>query len=208
MADSSTMSQTDGKMQLTITHSKGAAPDVKVAVKKISQFRKVFAAAAGRFGTTPDALIFKFNGVALDAEHTPKMHEIPDGGVITAYPAGDDEDESMAGAQDNDNTMDEIPDLSASAADATSTPASKSDKVTLVIRSQEGPSFQIKVPRAKPLKEAFAKAHEQFHKAPGTFRFYFNGVRLQPDTTPKMHEMVDEDEIDAQLEQIGGAQSP
>ncbi|KAG8712766.1 hypothetical protein FRC08_014113 [Ceratobasidium sp. 394] len=194
----------DGKMQLTITHSKGAAGDVKVAVKKVSQFRKVFAAAAGRFGTTPESLIFKFDGVLLDAEHTPKMHEIPDGGVITAYPADDDGDEPMA-TQGADNTIDAIPDLGANAAEATSTPASKSDKVTLVIRSQEGPSFQIKVARVKPLRPAFEKAHEQFQKAPGTFRFYYNGTRLRPDDTPKMYEMVDEDEIDAQLEQVGGA---
>ncbi|KAG8732297.1 hypothetical protein FRC10_001017 [Ceratobasidium sp. 414] len=163
----------DGKMQLTITHSKSAAPDVKVAVKKVSQFRKVFAAAAGRFGTLPESLVFKFDGVILDAEHTPKMHEIPDGGVITAYPIDDDGDEPM-NTQGDDNTMDEVPDLGANAAEATSTPA-KSDKVTLVIRSQEGPSFQIKVPRTKPLGAAFEKAH---------------------------HEMVDEDEIDAQLEQV------
>ncbi|KAG9097125.1 hypothetical protein FRC07_010830, partial [Ceratobasidium sp. 392] len=200
MADITTASQADGKMQLTITHSKGAAPDVKVAVKKVSQFRKVFAAAAGRFGTTPEALVFKFNGEILDAEHTPKMHEIPDGGVITASPVDDDGDDIMAGTQDNDNTMDEMADLG-NAAEASSTPASKSDKVTLVIRSQEGPSFQIKVPRTKPLRGAFEKAHEQFHKAPGTFRFHYNGTRLRPDDTPKMHEMVDEDEIDAQLEQ-------
>ncbi|QRV81511.1 ubiquitin-like Rad60 SUMO-like protein [Ceratobasidium sp. AG-Ba] len=203
MADSSQAPATqDGKMQLTITHSKAAAPDVKVAVKKVSQFRKVFVAAAQRFGTTPDALTFKYNGVLLDAEHTPKMHEIPDGGVITAYPAGE-EDENM-NTQD-DTGVDEVPDFTASAADASSTPASKSDKVTLTIRSQEGPSFQIKVPRTKPLKGAFEQAHQQFRKAPGTFRFVYNGERLRAEDTPKMHEMVDDDEIDAQLEQVGGA---
>ncbi|KAG9080646.1 hypothetical protein FRC06_006314 [Ceratobasidium sp. 370] len=205
MAESTPATQ-DGKMQLTITHSKSIAPDVKVAVKKVSQFRKVFAAAAGRFGTTPETLIFKFDGVVLDAEHTPKMHEIPDGGVITAYPADDDADEPM-GTQGDDTPMNEVPDLGANAAETSSTPASKSDKVTLVIRSQEGPSFQIKVPRIKALQAAFVKAHEQFGKAPGTFRFYYNGTRLRPDDTPKMHEMVDEDEIDAQLEQVGGSAS-
>ncbi|KAF8668340.1 Ubiquitin-2 like Rad60 SUMO-like [Rhizoctonia solani] len=194
----------DGKMMITITHSKGAAPDVRVAVKKISQLRKVFVAAADRFRTTPDELVFKYNGNILEGDHTPKMHEIPEGGIITAYPAGEEEPstQNLQNTQvSNDggfgaNDRDDQGDPSASA---------KNDKITLVIRSQEGPSFQIKVSRTKPLRSAFDKAHEQFKKAPKTFRFFYNGTRLQEDDTPKMHEMENNDEIDANIQQVGGA---
>ncbi|CAE7142258.1 unnamed protein product [Rhizoctonia solani] len=198
MADA-TPSQ-DAKMMITITHSKA---DVKVAVKKVSQLRKVFAAAAERFRTTPDALVFKFNGNVLEGEHTPKMHEIPEGGVITAYPA----DEEEANTQDLQNTqvsMDAGFGGDAMDQDQPS-PSAKNDKITLVIRSQEGPSFQIKVSRVKPLKSAFDKAHEQFRKGANTFRFFYNGTRLQDDDTPKMHEMENNDEIDANIQQVGGA---
>ncbi|CCO32222.1 putative AAA domain-containing protein C16E9,10c [Rhizoctonia solani AG-1 IB] len=191
----------DAKMMITITHSKGAAPDVKVAVKKVSQLRKVFAAAADRFRTTPDALIFKYNGTVLEGEHTPKMHEIPEGGIITAYPAGEEEP-STQNVQDTQVTMDGFGD-NAMEQDDTGPPSSsaKNDKITLVIRSQEGPSFNIKVVRGKPLKLAFEKAHEQFRKAPKTFRFFYNGTRLKEDDTPKMHEMENNDEIDANIQQ-------
>ncbi|CUA71432.1 hypothetical protein RSOLAG22IIIB_09541 [Rhizoctonia solani] len=199
MADA-TPSQ-DAKMMITITHSKGAAPDVKVAVKKVSQLRKVFVAAADRFRTTPDALVFKYNGNVLEGEHTPKMHEIPEGGIITAYPVDDDD-----GTQNLQNTQVSMDAFGGDAMDQdVPSPSAKNDKITLVIRSQEGPSFQIKVSRVKALKSAFDKAHEQFRKAPNTFRFFYNGTRLQDDDTPKMHEMENNDEIDANIQQVGGA---
>ncbi|CAE6339971.1 unnamed protein product [Rhizoctonia solani] len=199
MADS-TASQ-DAKMMITITHSKA---DVKVAVKKVSQLRKVFVAAAERFRTTPDALVFKYNGTVLEGDHTPKMHEIPEGGVITAHPV----DEEEASTQDLQNTQVSMDDRLGDAMDQDApSPSAKNDKITLVIRSQEGPSFQIKVSRVKSLKGAFDKAHEQFRKAPNTFRFFYNGTRLQDDDTPKMHEMENNDEIDANIQQVGGASS-
>ncbi|KAB5591038.1 hypothetical protein CTheo_5533 [Ceratobasidium theobromae] len=203
MADAVPPSQ-DAKMTLTITHSKGAAADVKVAVKKVSQLRKVFAAAADRFRTTPDALIFKYNDNVLEGDHTPKMHEIPDGGIITAYPVGEDED--FGPTQKTQMSVDEgTADVGDDQADEDPTPSSKNDKITLVIRSQEGPSFNIKVSRLKPLKAVFDKTHEQFKKAPNTFRFFYNGTRLHDGDTPKMHEMEDKDEIDANIQQVGGA---
>ncbi|CAE6434051.1 unnamed protein product [Rhizoctonia solani] len=202
MADA-TPSQ-DAKMMITITHSKGAAPDVKVAVKKVSQLRKVFVAAAERFRTTPDALVFKYNGQVLEGDHTPKMHEIPEGGVITAYPA----DEEDASTQDLQNTQVSMDRFGGDAMDQDEpSPSAKNDKITskrYVVLIQKV-AFQIKVARVKPLKAAFDKAHEQFKKAPNTFRFFYNGTRLKDDDTPKMHEMENNDEIDANIQQVGGA---
>ena len=83
------------------------------------------------------------------------------------------------GTQQTNDAMDDVPDAGANDGAPQSTPASKSDKVTLVIRSQEGPcaytfsciprhefdchirriAFQLKVARTKPLKAAFDKAH-------------------------------------------------
>merc|ERR1719391_755933 len=42
-------------------------------------------------------------------------------------------------------------------------------------------------------------------KAPGSIRFLFDGERIQADSTPADLEMEDEDEIDAMVEQHGGA---
>ena len=36
----------------------------------------------------------------------------------------------------------------------------------------------------------------------GTFRFFFEGKRLQPTETPLDHEMIDGDSIDANLQQV------
>ncbi|KAJ1304166.1 hypothetical protein OPQ81_008566 [Rhizoctonia solani] len=135
------------------------------------------------------------------------MHEIPEGGIITAYPVGEDEEPSTQDLQNTQVSMNEGFGGDAMDRDDAGEPSStaKNDKITLVIRSQEGPSFSIKVSRVKPLKAAFEKAHEQFRKAPKTFRFFYNGTRLQDDDTPKMHEMENNDEIDANIQQVGGS---
>jgi hypothetical protein len=99
------------KLTVCLICSDSFVADVKVAVKKVSQFRKVFSAAAVSFFdfdfchcinalrhvgkvwdypghvrhapsyliappnriSAAEALIFKFDGKVLDAEHTPKM---------------------------------------------------------------------------------------------------------------------------------------
>ena len=39
---------------------------------------------------------------------------------------------------------------------------------------------------------------------PGSIRFLLDGDRIQPDDTPKMLELNDQDQIDCMLEQSGG----
>jgi hypothetical protein len=123
------------------------------------------------------------------------QHEIPEGGIITAFPAvrvhltrvplctescsQGEEEPSTQNVQDTQVTMDGFGD-NAMEQDDTGPPSSsaKNDKITLVIRSQEGPcafacfslsdrtrhiyrivAFNIKVARGKSLKLAFEKAH-------------------------------------------------
>lgn len=42
--------------------------------------------------------------------------------------------------------------------------------------------------------------------APGTYRFQYEGNRVMPDQTPDELDMEDNDQIDALVEQQGGAQ--
>lgn len=41
----------------------------------------------------------------------------------------------------------------------------------------------------------------------GSLRFLLDGERIEGDTTPKMLELEDQDQIDCMLEQTGGASS-
>ncbi|THV02058.1 hypothetical protein K435DRAFT_775796 [Dendrothele bispora CBS 962.96] len=76
-------------------------------------------------------------------------------------------------------------------------------KMTLNI-SYEGNQVQVKVKANMTFKKIFEAAEKRFQKEPGTFKFTYEGNRVQPTDTPASLEMEDGDQIDAFLEQLGG----
>ncbi|KII84847.1 hypothetical protein PLICRDRAFT_146393 [Plicaturopsis crispa FD-325 SS-3] len=76
-------------------------------------------------------------------------------------------------------------------------------KVNLVV-NYEGSQITVKVKVNTPLRKVFEAAEKKFGKEPGTFKFEFDGVRLQPQDTPAGSGLEDGDTIDAHLEQLGG----
>jgi len=76
-------------------------------------------------------------------------------------------------------------------------------KIDLTI-VHEGQTCQIKVKSTTPLKKVFEAAEKRFGRETGTFKFFFEGTRLQPQDTPASHGMESGDSIDAHLEQLGG----
>ncbi|KJA16600.1 hypothetical protein HYPSUDRAFT_47214 [Hypholoma sublateritium FD-334 SS-4] len=53
----------------------------------------------------------------------------------------------------------------------------------------------------------FEAAEKRFGKEPGTFKFTYDGQRVNKDDTPAGLSMEDGDQIDAFLEQLGGGSS-
>jgi len=76
-------------------------------------------------------------------------------------------------------------------------------KIDLTI-NYEGQTCTVKVKTTTPLKKVFEAAEKRFGRDPGTFKFIYEGVRLQPQDTPVDHNMESGDIIDAHLEQLGG----
>lgn len=76
-------------------------------------------------------------------------------------------------------------------------------KLNLVV-NYEGTHITVKVKPNMPLKKIFDAAEKRFGKDPGTFKFVFEGNRLNPAETPASTGMEDGDMIDAVLEQLGG----
>jgi len=76
-------------------------------------------------------------------------------------------------------------------------------KIDLTI-NYEGQTCTIKVKPTTPLKKVFEAAEKRFGRDPKTFKFIYQGVRLQPEETPAFHDMESGDMIDAHLEQLGG----
>ncbi|KAK7440637.1 Small ubiquitinrelated modifier [Stygiomarasmius scandens] len=76
-------------------------------------------------------------------------------------------------------------------------------KMTLNI-SHDGQQVQVKVKANMSFKKIFEAAEKRFSKDPGTFKFIYDGKRIQATDTPAGLEMEDGDQIDAFLEQLGG----
>jgi len=62
----------------------------------------------------------------------------------------------------------------------------------------------FKVRTTTPLTKVVDAYNAQQQAQPGTYRFYFDGVRIVPGDTPASLEMEDMDCIDVQIEQVGG----
>jgi len=76
-------------------------------------------------------------------------------------------------------------------------------KIDLTINF-EGQTCTVKVKSTTPLKKVFEAAEKRFGRDPGTFKFIYDGERLQPQDTPAERGMESGDIIDAHLEQLGG----
>ncbi|KAH7886588.1 ubiquitin-related domain-containing protein [Phlebopus sp. FC_14] len=76
-------------------------------------------------------------------------------------------------------------------------------KLNLVI-NYEGNHITVKVKPNMPFKKIFDAAEKRFGKDSNTFKFVFEGKRLNAADTPAEMDMEDGDMIDAVLEQLGG----
>ncbi|KAI0052225.1 ubiquitin-like protein [Auriscalpium vulgare] len=85
-------------------------------------------------------------------------------------------------------------------------PEDAKPKLTITI-NYEGKLVTVKVKASMQFKKIFEVAEKRFQKDPGTFKFVFEGERVQPEDTPASLNMEEGDVIDAHLEQLGGATS-
>ena len=79
------------------------------------------------------------------------------------------------------------------------------EHLSLKVKSQDGNEVFFKVKKTT----TFSKVMHAYCKKVGTdiesVRFLFDGTRLRPEQTPADLDMEDEDEIDAMVQQTGGA---
>jgi len=84
--------------------------------------------------------------------------------------------------------------------------AAPSEHLNLKVKAQDGNEVYFKVKKTTQ----FSKVMSAYCKKVGadleSVRFLFDGQRLRPDQTPADLNMEDEDEIDAMVQQTGGAQ--
>ena len=76
--------------------------------------------------------------------------------------------------------------------------------ITLRVKDQGGEEMFFKVKRTTKMQKILEAYAGRRGVQSNSLRFMFDGVRIVPDTTPKMMEMEDNDQIDVFLESVGG----
>jgi small ubiquitin-related modifier len=73
-----------------------------------------------------------------------------------------------------------------------------------VLWSQSNEEVEFKLKKKTPFERVKKALAQRFAVAADSFSMQFDGKRISNESTPKMLEMEDGDQIDAMLEQTGG----
>lgn len=82
----------------------------------------------------------------------------------------------------------------------------ESEQIQLKVRDADGNEVFFRIKKHTQLKKLMDAYCNKKGAAPGSFRFLFDGERLNEDDTPEKLNMEDMDSIDAMLYQQGGAE--
>jgi len=80
-----------------------------------------------------------------------------------------------------------------------------SEHLSLKVKSQDGNEVYFKVKRTTQFSKVMTAYCKKVGQDLESVRFLFDGQRLNPQQTPADLDMEDEDEIDAMVQQTGGA---
>lgn len=78
------------------------------------------------------------------------------------------------------------------------------DTIQLRVRDQTGDEMFFKVKKTTKMSKIFEAYAGRRGIGVGSLRFMLDGERIQPENTPKMLELEENDQIDVMLETVGG----
>eukprot|EP01092_Planopodium_desertum_P006786 TRINITY_DN277_c0_g1_i1.p1 TRINITY_DN277_c0_g1~~TRINITY_DN277_c0_g1_i1.p1 ORF type:complete len:104 (-),score=9.60 TRINITY_DN277_c0_g1_i1:163-474(-) len=79
------------------------------------------------------------------------------------------------------------------------------NQINLKVCDQDGHEVYFKIKRTTPLRKLMDVYCQRQGQARTSFRFLYNGKRINDDATPEMMDMEDNDVIDALIQQTGGS---
>mmetsp|Transcript_40870 Transcript_40870/g.41747 ORF Transcript_40870/g.41747 Transcript_40870/m.41747 type:complete len:93 (+) Transcript_40870:84-362(+) len=78
------------------------------------------------------------------------------------------------------------------------------ETITLRVRDQTGDEMFFKVKKTTKMSKIFEAYSTRRGIGASALRFMLDGDRIQPDSTPKMLELEENEQIDVMLETVGG----
>ncbi|KAL7480314.1 hypothetical protein ACHAW6_006011, partial [Cyclotella cf. meneghiniana] len=79
-----------------------------------------------------------------------------------------------------------------------------SEQLTIRVKDQSGEETFFKVKKTTKMSKIFNAYATRKGLDPSSIRFLLDGDNIDPNQTPKMLELEDQDQIDCVLEQVGG----
>lgn len=79
------------------------------------------------------------------------------------------------------------------------------EKITIKVTDEHDTAMNFKIKSVTPLGKVFEHYCSRSNLTRNDVRFYFDGIRLTDDTTPKSVEMKNGDKIEVMRNQIGGS---
>jgi len=171
----------DNTITVTVNYENDAPMFFKI--KKETKMSKVMAAYANRKGNAVGSLKFMFDGNRLNDNDTPKMLEMEEGDQIDVYL------EQTGGGEDGDAE------------------AGKEKQLTIVVKNTDGDEMFFKVKKETKMSKIFEAYAQRKGIASNSLKFLLDGDRIQGDSTPKMLELEDNDQIDVVIDQLGGGEA-
>ncbi|KAK0468500.1 hypothetical protein IW261DRAFT_1573721 [Armillaria novae-zelandiae] len=83
-------------------------------------------------------------------------------------------------------------------------PQCSAQRLMIIIATSSGEQKTYKLRDDTPLKKMLTSFAVSYGKEMSSFMFVYEGRRINPEQTPRMYDMEDDDVIDAMIEQIGG----
>ncbi|KAL3784340.1 hypothetical protein ACHAWO_012183 [Cyclotella atomus] len=80
----------------------------------------------------------------------------------------------------------------------------EAEQLTIRVKDQSGEETFFKVKKHTKMSKIFNAYASRKGVDASSLRFLLDGENVEPDSTPKMLELEDQDQIDAVLEQVGG----
>eukprot|EP00531_Pseudo-nitzschia_arenysensis_P005895 CAMPEP_0116131224 /NCGR_PEP_ID=MMETSP0329-20121206/8894_1 /TAXON_ID=697910 /ORGANISM="Pseudo-nitzschia arenysensis, Strain B593" /LENGTH=91 /DNA_ID=CAMNT_0003625645 /DNA_START=227 /DNA_END=502 /DNA_ORIENTATION=+ len=78
------------------------------------------------------------------------------------------------------------------------------EPITIRVRDQTGEETFFKIKKTTKMSKVFQTYANRKGVQLSSLRFLLDGERIEPEQTPKMLELDDQDQIDCMLEQSGG----
>ena len=78
------------------------------------------------------------------------------------------------------------------------------ETITLKLRDQTGDEMFFKVKKTTKMSKIFEAYATRRGVASNALKFLMDGQRVNPDSTPKMEELEENDQIDVMVDAVGG----